>query len=302
VQLKSYRFLSLFVGVYVAMYTAYALLYMTQSPHCVSNVQKFSHALWFSVHTAATIGYGHQHPDPDCTFLNIAIMAQVLTAAIMQAALLGIVYARFSAPGARAATIKFSSILACYRGSDGRRRLAFRVANLRRHQVLQPEVRMLLLRKEHVGGPDGPLEYRYHELPLTHVSGRGQLWLGVPSIVAHSIDRDSPLWGCTRADLEQSEAEFIVMLDGIDEMTSAAMQARHSYFPGDIRWEESFAGVLARRPSGVLVADYSNFDLTRLASDGAAGDEEMGEPGQEDGIPAGRGLERTASQRSYGHL
>ena len=261
------------------MYCAYATINMSQPAHCVSNVQKFSHALWFSVHTAATIGYGHQAPDPDCVLLNLAIMSQVLTGLIMQAALLGLVYARFSSPGARAATIKFSSILACYRGSDGARRLAFRVANLRRHQVLRPEVHMLLLRRERVGGPSGPLEYRYHELALTHVSGAGRLWLGVPSIMAHTIDASSPLHGVSRADLEDGEAEFVVMLDGVDETTATAMQARHSYFPSDIAWGQRFAGVLERQPSGVLAADYSHFDLTRLATVEWERDEETGEDG-----------------------
>lgn len=242
---------------------------MTQPKHCVSNVNQFSHALWFSVHTAATIGYGHQAPDPDCIVVNTIIMAQVMAAALMQAALLGLVYARFSSPGSRAATIKFSSILTLHKGADGYGRLAFRVANLRRHQVLQPEVHMLLMRRDHVDRADragcvSVLEYQYYELSLTHVTGKGRLWLGVPTIMAHTIDESSPMWGVSRQELEGSDIEFVVLLDGVDETTSTVMQARHSYFPSDIRWDEQFAGVLARGESGVLTADYSHFDLTRL--------------------------------------
>lgn len=364
---------------------------MTQPAHCVTNVDKFLHALWFSVHTAATIGYGHQSPDPDCTLLNLMIMMQVLTGALMQAALLGLVYTRFSAPSSRATTIKFSKVLACYRGIDGYRRLAFRVANLRKHQVLQPQVHMMLLRKEYIeddGGAEplmvlpstdlaneeilraafphsavaaagggglglglggvqnavvvnssssssstaaiasrlspyntanqsepyqhptsshpgsghystlpppptsasfsstplhhshhhnspfsnkekhSPMEYNYHDLPLRHISGHKTLWLGIPSIMVHKIDPGSPLWGVQKNDLENSEAEFIVLLDGIDESTSTVMQARHSYFSSDIVWDASFAGVLGRRPSGVLAADYSNFDMVRPSASG----------------------------------
>jgi hypothetical protein len=191
-------------------------------------------------------------------------MVQVMAAALMQAALLGLVYARFSSPGSRAATIKFSSILTLHKGGDGYGRLAFRVANLRRHQVLQPEVHMLLMRKDHAGGGSAVLEYQYYELSLTHVTGKGRLWLGVPTIMAHTIDESSPIWGVSRQELECSDIEFVVLLDGVDETTSTIMQARHSYFPSDIRWDEQFAGVLARGVSGVLTADYSHFDLTRL--------------------------------------
>ena len=214
-------------------------------------------------------------------------MCQVLTSVLMQAALLGLVYSRFAAPGSRAHTIKFSSILTCYRAPDGYWRLAFRVANLRRHQVLQPEVQLLMLLRELVDGPDGPLEYRYHELPLMHISGQKRLWLGVPSIVAHRIDEASDLWemwkNCGGGNggeyndmnsgasgvlfkraLEGMEGlEFVALLDGIDETTSTVMQARHSYGPHDIRYGESFAGLLARGENGALEADFTNFDLTR---------------------------------------
>lgn len=54
-------------------YIVYALLYMSQPKHCISLVQNFTHALWFSVHTSATIGYGHMAPDPDCFVLNLTM-------------------------------------------------------------------------------------------------------------------------------------------------------------------------------------------------------------------------------------
>lgn len=113
----------------------YATIYMQQPKECISKVQKFSHALWFSVHTSATIGYGHMAPDPNCVGVNLAIMAQVLTTCLMQSALLGLVFTRFSRPSRRAATIKFSNALCAYKAEDGCYRLAFRVANMRRHQV-----------------------------------------------------------------------------------------------------------------------------------------------------------------------
>ena len=37
-------------------YCVFALLYMSQPKNCISNVQSFLHALWFSVQTSATIG------------------------------------------------------------------------------------------------------------------------------------------------------------------------------------------------------------------------------------------------------
>jgi hypothetical protein len=66
------------------------------------------------------------------------------------------------------------------------------------------------------------------------------------------------------------------MLDGVNEATSSAMQARKSYLAAaDIRWHASFVGVLARSASsGALAADYTALDSMRV--DAAAGDEEAG--------------------------
>ena len=149
---------------------------MSQPKECISKVQVFAHAMWFSVQTSATIGatrtqaklarherarassptrppahsgYGHMAPDPDCYLINLTIMAevgeharlgrpggrpfplsaapaaaaaapahargpptcfpcaQVICTCLLQASLLGVVYARFSAPSRRASTIRF---------------------------------------------------------------------------------------------------------------------------------------------------------------------------------------------------
>lgn len=39
-------------------YFLFAGLYFTQ-PGCITKTSSFIHLLWFSVHTSATIGYGH---------------------------------------------------------------------------------------------------------------------------------------------------------------------------------------------------------------------------------------------------
>lgn len=40
-------------------YLAFAYVYLLEPVGCISKVNHFLHALWFSVHTSATIGYGH---------------------------------------------------------------------------------------------------------------------------------------------------------------------------------------------------------------------------------------------------
>ena len=52
----------------------------------------------------------------------------------------------------------------------------------------------------------------------------------------------------------------------LSRLSPSRLQARHSYFPSDVRWQQAFEPVITRRSTGALAVDYSHFDLTRLAS------------------------------------
>uniref|UniRef100_A0A1D2AEI2 ATP-sensitive inward rectifier potassium channel 12 n=1 Tax=Auxenochlorella protothecoides TaxID=3075 RepID=A0A1D2AEI2_AUXPR len=263
VNMPNYLFFLTFLLSYLSMYTTFAFLYMLEPDGCITKVHQFSHAMWFSVHTSATIGYGHMAPNPDCVSTNLLILAEVLTTCLLQAALLGVVYARFSTPSKRASTLRFSEIMACHDQDDGTQWLCFRVANLRQHQLLHPEVRMLFMRLVH-HGPDSH-EYVYSDLNVRQLGG-GKLWMGVPSILYHTVDADSPLYGLNEEDLDEMDVEILVILDGIDETTATPIQARRSYFPSDIRWGHQFRPVLRRGHSGRLGVDYADFDATQTAA------------------------------------
>ncbi|KAK2079121.1 hypothetical protein QBZ16_002812 [Prototheca wickerhamii] len=153
--MPSYMFLFFFFGSYIVMYLAFAYVYLLEPAGCISKVNHFLHALWFSVHTSATIGYGHMAPNPDCPSTNLMILLQVLTTNLLQAALLGCVYARFS------------EHMTCHSRPDGSQWLCIRVGNMRRHQLLHPEVRMVLMRLIQTG-PEKH-EYVYSDLSVAQV-------------------------------------------------------------------------------------------------------------------------------------
>ena len=259
VSMPAPRFVLFFCSVYILLYCFWATLYMIQnSKHCLSHVSTFQHALWFSVHTGATIGYGHMAPNPDCTLVNLTIMGQTIFTALIQAALLGVVFARFSAPSSRAKSIRFSQHLLLYRNSqDGFYRLALRIANQRKRQILHPKLRMLFLKEGY---------YSYHELAISPEQGPGDLWLGVPCVCVHIIDCTSVLYSMLDELKECTiEAEIVVLLDGVDESSARPIQARSSYsVPDDLIWDEKFEEMLSRNPrTGVLEVDFSKFDTLK---------------------------------------
>jgi hypothetical protein len=58
--------------------------------------------------------------------------------------MLGVVFARFSAPFKRAESIRFSSAATVGRHPSGFWAITFRVANVRKHQLLKPDMRMIV--------------------------------------------------------------------------------------------------------------------------------------------------------------
>ena len=88
-------------------YIVFAYFYWIQAEGCIKGVMHFLHALWFSVQTSTTIGYGGQlTPDPYCSTTNALVTCQVIVSLLIDYAMLGIVFTRFANPSARASTIR----------------------------------------------------------------------------------------------------------------------------------------------------------------------------------------------------
>jgi len=257
----------LFFTVFVTQYLVFGAIYYLNPRKCVPGMAKFRHAVWFSVQTSATIGYGGMlTPDPDCDWLNCTVMIQAVLSALIEFALLGVVFARFSSPLGRARTLRFSkNVLLNHK--EGKRRLSFRVANIRSHQILRPEVRALLSMKRMDVDDNEENTFQYEELPISgsQVSRDGSLvFLGLPCVLHHHIDKQSPLYRLTISDLIQREAEIIVLLSGVDGTTSSMFEARQSYMAAEFVVGYEFVDIALRnKVTGQWMVDFVNFDTIR---------------------------------------
>jgi inward rectifier potassium channel len=61
--------------------------------------------------------------------------------------------------------------------------------------------------------------------------------------IVHPIDEKSPMWGMTEEQLAESDAEFLVLLSGIDETFSQTVHARTSYKPAEIVYGHRFVNI-----------------------------------------------------------
>jgi inward rectifier potassium channel len=232
VNLSWSRFFALLGVWYMAINALFALGYLALGPGALQGAFEgplFWRAFFFSIHTFATVGYGNIVP---VSFLANALVAlQTLFGLLSLAVATGLVFARFSRPNALILYSQ-SALIAPYRDQAS---FQFRIANGRRSQLLNVQALVMHSRFEQV---DGARVRRFYsmELERNFVAVFPANWT-----VVHPISPQSPLFGWTREQLLDAEAEFLVLLNAVDETYSQMVYSRSSYSTHEIEWGRRFA-------------------------------------------------------------
>ena len=203
----------------------------------------FLEAFFFSVQTLATIGYGRIAPVGLAA--NVLVTLESLVGLLGFALATGILFARFSRPMADV-VFSHNAIIAPYRD---RQAFEFRIANRRRNEVLEVQAEVVFSRIE-----GAERMRRFYVLPLEREK---VVFFPLSWTVVHAIDEKSPLHGLTQRDLADSDAEFLVLLTGIDEGFSQTVLTRSSYKPEEIVWNAKFTNIFRRARDGRLSIDVS---------------------------------------------
>jgi inward rectifier potassium channel len=220
---------------------------------------RFLQSFFFSIHTLATIGYG--------TISPVGIAANVIVSIESFIGLFGLalctslLFARFSRPTAK---ILFSdrAVIAPYRGITA---FEFRIANVRRNQIIEIEAKALFARFEEADGR--PLR-RFYPLKLERDR---VVFFPLSWTIVHPIDETSPLYGMSAEDLRKSRGEFLVLLTGFDETFSQTVNARSSYLPEEVVWGARFADVFNRpADDGLLTIDVRKLHSIELVENDEA--------------------------------
>jgi inward rectifier potassium channel len=208
----------------------------------------FADALYFSVQTLGTIGYGAMHPRSAAA--NLLVLVESVAGLIITAVATGLVFAKFSQTAGR---IVFSRAVTIS-PVDGVPTLAFRVGNERSSSILEAMVRVALVRTETT--KEGVLFYRMYDLVLTRERSPAlsRSWMAM-----HQIKPESPLYGETPRSIAEKEIELLVTIVGTDDTSRQPVHARHRYVDTDIVWGARHADVLTIAPDGVLIIDVGKF-------------------------------------------
>jgi inward rectifier potassium channel len=71
--------------------------------------------------------------------------------------------------------------------------------------------------------------------------------------VVHPIDPSSPIWGFTKQDLLDADAEVLILLTGTDETLSQTVHSRSSYKAHEIVWGAKFSNMFLRTEAAGII-------------------------------------------------
>lgn len=228
---------------------------------CITNILDFTSCFLYSIETQHTIGYGSRLPNEECPEAIIMVCVQSIFGVMMQAFMVGVVFAKMTRPKHRTQTLLFSKhALVCQR--DGEFCLMFRVADMRKSHIIGASIRVQLLRS--LTSKEGESLSQYQSvLEVKADSCKSDLFLIWPQTVVHTIDSSSPLYGYSASDMLQDRFELVVILEGTIESTGQSTQARTSYVSSEILWGHRFFPLVSynKVKQGYQI-DYSKFEET----------------------------------------
>lgn len=242
---------NVFFGVIYASFGAAALIDTSELP--LENL--LLRGFFFSVQTFATIGYGTIHPVG--VVPNLIVTIESYYSMIITALITGIVFARFSRPRAR---ILFSDIAVVAPYHD-KTAYMIRIVNSRNNQLIEVEAKIMfsLLQEE-----NGRVVRRFNmlELERSKVSFLPLSWT-----IVHPINEASPLYNLTEDDLKKGNAEFTILLSGMDETYAQIVHTRTSYKTHEIKFGYKFSNIYNEIESGEKIS----IDVRKLSKVEKAG-------------------------------
>ena len=265
------RFLAVVAASYLVVNALFAGVYFALGPDALHAGERdpglgsFAQALFFSVQTLTTVGYGSLYPRGLAANTVAALEAAM---GLMGFALAtGLLFARFSRPSARLAFSR-NMVVAPYLGGSA---LQFRIANQRANVLMELQTDMMLMTVEQ--GGNGQLRRKFAELKLER---RNIFFLALTWTLVHPLDESSPLWGKTAQDLQRLQAEVLILIRGFDDTFSQVVHSRYSYRWDEIEWSARFAPAFEVSPSGHMVLDVSRISEIQKVTTSATG------PGQKE--------------------
>jgi inward rectifier potassium channel len=247
-------FASIIVAVFFGINLIFTGLYLLCGPNALATSIKSEtlenpawRAFFFSVETLSTIGYGHIAPVSMAA--HWVSTAQAFLGLLTAAIITGLLFARFSRPNTKILSSR-NMLVAPFNGGWG---LMCRFTNGLRNEIIELEANITMARFETVNGKRQRMFYPL-KLERRFVSFFTLGWT-----LVHPITTESPLWAKTQSDLIESQTEFLVVLQGLDDILYQKLHSRTSYIADEVVWNAKFANMYLKRSGPVAI------DVRRLS-------------------------------------
>jgi inward rectifier potassium channel len=247
------KFILLILVFYFAVNLAFALIYYyVGTDHLagvglkISELRKFGESFFFSSQTLTTLGYGRVAP--------VGMEASGVAAIESMIGLLGfalatgLLYGRFSRPQAKLLYSEHA-IIAPYKEMSG---VMFRVANMRRNQLIEVEVDITMAWFE----KDSKMRsFTRLTLERSKINLFPSSWT-----IVHPIDENSPFYGLSEADILDLKIELIVLLKAFDDTFSQTIYSRTSFKSSEIKVGKKFIPMFNTMENGKTLLDLRLID------------------------------------------
>lgn len=238
--------LGLTFGGYVALNLIFALLYMVD-PRGIDHMRPhLFDALWFSVQTMATIGYGAM--SPTTFYTNSIVFVESFVGLAGVALGTGLLYARMSRPTAK---VGFSDALVVHR-RNGVPTLMIRMTNQRSNQIVEARMSVTALVDEVTLEGD-----RMRRLRTLHLEREVTPLFTLSWTAFHPIDEDSPLFQLPDGPVDERVRGYIVTFSGLDDTFNQTIHARTILTPDQVHIGVRFADMLQDLPDGRIQIDHT---------------------------------------------
>jgi inward rectifier potassium channel len=227
-----WRFIGLVFVSYVIVNTLFALVYFFIGGgkfgglELGADSEKFYQLFFFSAQTLTTVGYGHIFPNS--VFTSSVSSIESMLGLMGFALVTGILYGRFAKPKA---DIQYSNkaVVAPYGEGTG---FMFRIANKKQNELIETECKLALAINNL---ETKKRDFHFLELERSQINFLPFTWT-----IVHPIDDKSPLFNLEEKDLQERDAEFVILIKSITDTYFQTVYSRMSYKPKEIVWNAKF--------------------------------------------------------------
>jgi len=209
----------------------------------------FVTGFFFSVQTFATIGYGTIHPVGIVP--NLVVTVESYYSLLANALVTGLVFARFARPTAKI-VLSTVAVIAPYKDITA---FMFRIVNGRNNQLIEVKAQVIAAR---IKNGDDKIARKFDVLDLERKS---VTFFPLTWTIVHPIDENSPLFGLSERDLQNSDAEFLILLTATDETFATTVHQRSSYKPSEVRYGYKFVSIYNEMKTGEPIS----IDIRKLS-------------------------------------